>query len=170
MSRIDRSAAEEVMMKFRRILAPTDFSPLSERGVAEAASLARAVGAELVLLHVVEPAVMAGDLYGASAMATVIEELQASARLALARAVAKMKKRRQRCRGVLANGGAATTIVDTAARLRADLIVLATHGRSGFSHLLLGSVAERVVRGAACAVLTVPSKQPRERRRRARKR
>ncbi len=157
-------------MKFRRILAPTDFSPLSERGVAEGASLARSFGAELVLLHVVEPAVIAGDLYGASAMATVIEELQGTARLALARAVAKMKKRRQRCRGVVANGGAATTIVDTAARLRADLIVLATHGRSGFSRLLLGSVAERVVRTAACPVLTLPSTPPRGRSRRARKR
>jgi universal stress protein A len=157
-------------MKFRRILAPTDFSSLSERGVAEAQSLAHSLGAELVLLHVVEPAVMAGDLYGASAMATVIEELQHSARQALERAVAKIKKRGQRCHGVIANGGAAAAIVDTADRLRADLIVLATHGRSGFSHLLLGSVAERVVRSAACPVLTLPSTPPRARNRRARKR
>ncbi len=155
-------------MKFRRILAPTDFSSLSERGVAEAASLARSLGAEVVLLHVVEPAVMAGDLYGASAMATVMEELQNSARQALARSVAKIKKSGQRCRGVLANGGAATTIVDTAARLRIDLIVLATHGRSGLSHFLLGSVAERVVRTAACPVLTVPSTPSRARSRRKR--
>jgi len=144
-------------MKFRRILAPTDFSVLSARGVAEAAALARSLGAELVLLHVVEPVIMAGDLYGAAAMAGVLEEVQKSSRQALARAVDKIKKRGQRCRGVIANGGAATSIVDTAARLRSDLIVMATHGRSGFSHLLLGSVAERVVRSAACPVLTVPS-------------
>jgi nucleotide-binding universal stress UspA family protein len=116
-------------MKFRRILAPTDFSPLSERGVAEAASLARSLGAELVLLHVVEPAVMGADLYGAAAMATVLEEVHQSSRQALARAVDKIKKRGQRCRGVIGNGGAATAIVDTATRLRIDLIVLATHGR-----------------------------------------
>jgi nucleotide-binding universal stress UspA family protein len=153
-------------MKFRRILAPTDFSPLSERGVAEAASLARSLGAELVLLHVVEPAVIGADLYGAAAMATVLEEVQQSSRQALARAVDKIKKRGQRCRGVIANGGAATTIVETAARLRIDLIVLATHGRSGFSHLLLGSVAERVVRSATCPVLTVPSESSRRARKR----
>jgi nucleotide-binding universal stress UspA family protein len=153
-------------MKVRRILAPTDFSALSERGVAEAASLARSFGAEIVLLHVVEPALMAGDLYGAAAMATVLEEVQQSSRRALARAVDRIKKRGQRCRGVIANGGAATTIVDTAARLRTDLIVLATHGHSGFSHLLLGSVAERVVRSAACPVLTVPSSSNRRARKR----
>jgi nucleotide-binding universal stress UspA family protein len=153
-------------MKIRRILAPTDFSELSERGVAEAASLAGSFGAELVLLHVVEPAVMGGDLYGAAAMATVLEQVQQSSRQALARAVDKIKKRGHRCRGVIANGGAATTIVDTAARLRIDLIVLATHGRSGFSHLLLGSVAERVVRSAACPVLTVPSSSTRRARKR----
>jgi nucleotide-binding universal stress UspA family protein len=153
-------------MKVRRILAPTDFSVLSEGGVAGAVSLARSFGAELVLLHVVEPAVMAGDLYGAAAMATVLEEVQQSSRQALARAVDKIKKRGQRCRGVMANGGAATTIVDTAVRLRIDLIVLATHGRSGFSHLLLGSVAERVVRSAACPVLTVPSSNARRARKR----
>jgi nucleotide-binding universal stress UspA family protein len=153
-------------MRVRRILAPTDFSALSERGVAEAASLARSFGAELVLVHVVEPAVMAGDLYGAAAMATVLEEVQQSSRQALARAVDKIKKPGQRCRGVIANGGAATTIVDTAARLRIDLIVLATHGRSGFSRLLLGSVAERVVRSAACPVLTVPSGSARRTRKR----
>ena len=101
------------------------------------------------------------DLYGAAAMATVLEEMHQSSRQALARAVDKIKKRGQRCRGLIGNGGAANAIVDTATRLRIDLIVLATHGRSGFSHLLLGSVAERVVRSATCPVLTVPSSSTR---------
>ncbi len=157
-------------MKFRKILAPTDFSPLSERGVAEASSLARSLGAELVLVHVVEPIVMGGEIHGAAAMATAFEGIQQSARRALERAVDKIKKRGHRCRGVIANGGAAAMIVDTAARVHADLIVLATHGRSGFSRLLLGSVAERVVRSAACPVLTVPASPRRAGKRSARKR
>jgi len=56
-------------------------------------------------------------------------------------------------------------IVDTAVRLGADLIMMATHGRSGLSHLFLGSVAERVLRGARCPVLTVPAMSVRTQKR-----
>jgi universal stress protein A len=144
-------------MKIRRILAPTDFSDTSDRCVEQAVELARALGSEIVLLHAVEPVVLAGDLFGASAVVNVIDEMQRAARQGLALRLKHLEKRGIRCRSVLVNGTAAAVIVDTAARLRADLIMMATHGRSGLSHLFLGSVAERVVRSSRCPVLTVPA-------------
>jgi nucleotide-binding universal stress UspA family protein len=70
------------------------------------------------------------------------------------------KNRGLRVRGVLVNGAATTSIVDAAKKLRADVLVLGTHGHSGLDHLLLGSVAERVVRTAPVPVLTVRGPSP----------
>ncbi len=152
-------------MNIRRILAPTDFSDISDRCVEQAVELARLLGSEVVLLHAVEPVVMAGDLFGASAIVNVTAEVQRAARQGLALRLERLRKKRGiRCRSVLVNGTAAVAIVDAAARLRADLIMMATHGRSGLSHLFLGSVAERVVRGARCPVLTVPATSARARK------
>jgi nucleotide-binding universal stress UspA family protein len=153
-------------MKIRRILAPTDFSEISDGCVDQAVELARALGSEVVLLHAVEPVVLAGDLFGASAVANVMEELQRAARQGLALRLERLRKRRGiRCRSVLVHGTAAAAIVDTAVRLGVDLIMMATHGRSGLSHLFLGSVAERVLRGARCPVLTVPATSVRTQKR-----
>jgi nucleotide-binding universal stress UspA family protein len=153
-------------MKIRRILAPTDFSEISDGCVEQAVELARTLGSEVVLLHAVEPVVLAGDLFGASAVANVMEELQRAARQGLALRLERLRKRRGiRCRSVLVNGTAAAAIVDTAVRLSADLIMMATHGRSGLSHLFLGSVAERVLRGARCPVLTLPATSVRTQKR-----
>jgi nucleotide-binding universal stress UspA family protein len=73
----------------------------------------------------------------------------------LAELAADLRSRRVRCRTVLRTGAAPSTIVDLAKRSAADLIVMATEGRHGVGRLLLGSVAERVVRSAECPVLTV---------------
>jgi nucleotide-binding universal stress UspA family protein len=125
-------------MKIRRILAPTDFSKISDGCVKQAVELARTLGSEVVLLHAVEPVVLAGDLFGASAVANVMDELQCAARQGLALRLERLRKRRGiRCRSVLVNGTAAAAIVDAAVRLGADLIMMATHGRSGLSHLFL---------------------------------
>jgi universal stress protein A len=144
-------------MKIRRILAPIDFSKISDRCVEQAVELARTLGSEIILLHAVEPLVLAGDLFGASAVVNVMDEVQRAAQQGLASRVKRLQEKgRVRCRSVLVNGTAAVAIVDVAARVRADLIMMATHGRSGLSHLFLGSVAERVVRTSRCPVLTVP--------------
>jgi nucleotide-binding universal stress UspA family protein len=92
------------------------------------------------------------------------------------RGIAELHRLRHRyaARGVelttcVADGIAAEAIVATATRLKSDLIVIATHGRTGLSHLLLGSVAERVVRAAPCPVLTVRAATPVPRRSTARR-
>jgi len=146
-------------MNIRRILAPTDFSEISDRGVRYAADFARSLGAELILFHAVEPILMAADLLGTVAVAQALDQMERAVRDNLSRSVGRLKKRGIRCRAVLANGNAAASIVDAAAKARADLVVMSTHGRSGVSHLFLGSVAERVVRIAGCPVLTMPSRQ-----------
>lgn len=150
-------------MKIQRILVATDFSETAERAVRYAAALAAPLKSELILVHVIEPIVLPLEVYGASGTASVVEAVDRSARESLAGAVAALKKiHRGRCRGVVVDGAPAWAIVDAADKLRIDLIVMGTHGRGGLSHLLLGSVAEKVVRSASCSVLTVgPEKRTR---------
>lgn len=147
-------------MPIRRILVPTDFSPGASQALDYAVDLARPFDAELVLLFVVEPVYYASpaDLYGASAnLSMLLDEQRRVGRQQLDRLEEQMRKRRVRCRGVVETGAPYEMITQTAENLAADLIVMATHGRTGLSHLLLGSVAEKVVRGSNCPVLTLRS-------------
>jgi nucleotide-binding universal stress UspA family protein len=145
----------------RRVLTATDFSATSAAARDYAVALARGSGAELVVLHAVEPIALAGDVYGFTTSATMYDAVDKAARQSLAGVVAEARKNRGlRVRGVLVNGAATTSIVDAAKNLRADVLVLGTHGHSGLDHLLLGSVAERVVRTAPVPVLTVRGPSP----------
>jgi nucleotide-binding universal stress UspA family protein len=145
------------MTRFRRILAPTDFSPASTRALRKAAELARAEGGHLIVAHVLGPPISyVGDGYIPPA---TYAELEAAARRAgrrrLDAAVGRLAKAGVKSRGVLLEGTAAEQIAGAARRYRADVIVMGTHGRSGLSRFLLGSVAQRVLTLAPCPVLTV---------------
>jgi nucleotide-binding universal stress UspA family protein len=148
-------------MRIKRILVPTDLSEASMPALKLAAEFAKAFQAELVLLFVVEPFYTSGDILSAGAVASVVEAQNKTARAHLAREVARLAKRGVRVRSSIGEGTAATVIVESARKGSADLIIIGTHGRTGFSHAFMGSVAERVVRTAGCAVLTVrsPAKQ-----------
>jgi nucleotide-binding universal stress UspA family protein len=147
--------------EMRRVLTATDFSATSAAARDYAVALAHGSGAELVVLHAVEPIALAGDVYGFTTSATMYEAVDKAARQTLAGVVAEARKNRGlRVRGVLVSGAATTSIVDAAKKLRADILVLGTHGHSGLDHLLLGSVAERVVRTAPVPVLTVRGRAP----------
>jgi universal stress protein A len=156
-------------MKIKRILAPTDFSPPSLAAVDQAVALARTFGAELVLLFVQETPYFGSepDPYVVSAnFRLLFEERQRVARQQMEALHAKIGKRRVRCRAVLGGGNPAAQILATARKTNVDLIVMATHGRTGAQRLFLGSVAEKVVRGARCPVLTLRAASvPRRRRR-----
>lgn len=135
---------------FRTIVVTTDFSANSAVAVGPALEIARKFGGRLVLIHALEgaspdPEVVALELAGMAAMAK--EQLQEFGAREIADRVAWEAE--------VVFGPAYVAITDAAARRGADLIVLATHGRTGLRHLLLGSVAERVARTAACPVLTV---------------
>ncbi|MGH7789194.1 MAG: universal stress protein [Candidatus Binatia bacterium] len=159
-------------MKIKRILVPVDFSAPSQEALEYAAELAKPFSAELVALFVIEPIYYAGTDYAAlsaGSLAGLVDEQRRSARAELERLEKAWRKRRLTLRTVTQTGTPYRVIVDSAKRLKADLIVMATHGRTGMSHLLMGSVSERVVRSAACPVLTLHA-GPRRRRAPARRR
>lgn len=142
------------MEVFKNILVATDFSECSERAVALAIELAKKMGAELTVVHVWElPPMTYADLeYPSFDMFTPLEQ---AAQQQLDSVVANVRAFHPRAKAILQSGGAAPQILEVAKRIGADLLVLGTHGRRGAQHLLMGSVAERVVRLAPIPVLTV---------------
>jgi nucleotide-binding universal stress UspA family protein len=143
------------MDPFRRILVPHDFSPHATRALALAADLARVHGGRLLVLHVITPFHPAAADSGDSAGSLVAEDLIRSERArleAVVRAtVAGKDAPRIECRVEI--GDPFRRIADAAASV--DSIVMATAGRTGLSHLVIGSVAEKVVRHASVPVLVV---------------
>ena len=145
------------MTDFRRICCPTDFSESSRGALEEAAQIARRYGASLTLLHVVEPAATAAEV--AFAPPPGWAEDASAATLASWKADAERMRGGQVATSIV-SGGAAVAIVDFVRSIGADLIVMGSHGRKGFRRLVLGSVAEQVVRTAPCEVLVVRHEPP----------
>jgi universal stress protein A len=137
-------------MYAQKIVFPTDFSEASKHALGWATSLCRDTGATLIIIHVEEPpmAYGGGELYYG---------VDGTDREALRRALAEVKPLDPAvpCVHKLLVGDPAEAVVQTAATEGADLIVMGTHGRSGISRLLMGSVAEAVVRKSKCPVLSV---------------
>jgi nucleotide-binding universal stress UspA family protein len=146
------------MAKIKRVLVPIDFSPPSMKALDYAADFAKPLGAELCVLFVIEPIYYAvPDLAGAAAgsVGGLLDEQRKSAKQQLERLQARYARRNIKLRALQQTGTPYQAIVDAAKTLKADLIVMSTHGRTGVSHMLMGSVAERVVRTAVCPVLTI---------------
>lgn len=145
------------MRRIRRILHPTDFSRASRAAFQKAMELARSSRAELALVHVRTPIVpMVGDGYISPKVYEDIERTaRASGQKQLDKLVAQARKAGVRARSILLEGTPAEQIVRAARGKRADLVVIGTHGRTGFARFFLGSVAARVVSSASCPVLTV---------------
>jgi universal stress protein A len=144
-------------LPFRTILVPTDFSRCARRALEYAAKLARASGATLVIQHVTE---LPYGLHGAERIAPdgrpvrVDDYARESARARLDEEATRLGPAiRVFARSEI--GDAVEMILEAAEELGVDLIVMGTHGRTGWQRGLLGSVAERVVRGARCPVLTI---------------
>jgi nucleotide-binding universal stress UspA family protein len=143
-------------MEFRHILAPTDFSEYSKTAVASALELAKKFGAKLTILHVVEPPPYPIEGYVPPNLSTTfLEDLERQASQDLAQVVPEAEAANVEVARLVTVGTPYRRIIDTAEAQQVDLIVMATAGRTGFSHLLLGSIAERVVRTASCPVLTI---------------
>jgi universal stress protein A len=136
-----------------KILAPSDFSECSRAGFEYGVQLARDFNAELRLVHVLNPhAYPFGDKYAALDAARLIDEAARAAKKRMCRMAAKTGVRYS---AEVRRGSSAIEICK-AADQDADLIVTSTHGRTGLGHVLIGSVAERVVRYAGCPVLVIP--------------
>jgi nucleotide-binding universal stress UspA family protein len=145
------------MADIRRILAPTDFSEHARPALRYAVELAQKVGAELILLHVVPDTILAlpDAVMPTPAPLADLSALTAAGREGLANIVAAENLDALNPRTEVRVGSPAAEIVAAAADLRADLICISTHGRGGLARVILGSVAEAIVRQAPCPVLTV---------------
>lgn len=142
-------------MTAKTILVPTDFTEFGDAAVAYAADLATKLGATLHLLHVVTfPAFGVPELGLAHANA-IVQQSILEAQNALDKAAELLRDRVDLAPVRIEVGNAREAIDRVAAEIGADMIVLGTHGRRGFSRFFLGSVAESVVRTAPCPVLTV---------------
>jgi nucleotide-binding universal stress UspA family protein len=144
------------MVPIRRILFPTDFSEHSDHAWTYALRFAREFSAAILLLHVVAPPPRMTESYA------VQFDPEKYTQAASAEALASMDRliRSAQGQGLTVSsevrvGTDFAEIIDCARRSEIDLIVMATHGRTGVAHVLLGSVAEKVVRKAVCPVLTV---------------
>lgn len=148
------------MHKAKRILCPTDFSRHSRYALRRAAAVARASGAEIVLCHILPQPTPGGAHEDAYPLVLPNWQQMLKAQEEQAREALEREARLKLLMGVkvttaLGAGCPYREIVRTASRKRVDLIVISTHGTTGLQHLMLGSVAERVVRLAPCPVLVI---------------
>ena len=140
---------------FGRILATTDFSPNSDKAVDYAIQLAKRLGAKLTLLHVVpEPSALDYPIEGISS--EEIKGWQQAAEKRLAEQFARAKLAYEEVESVQRTAlHPRDEIVQAASELSADLLVISTHGYTGWKHLLFGSDAEIIIEHATCPVLVV---------------
>jgi len=142
------------MTEFKRILVPTDFSEAADSARDVAIDLSKKYGASITLLHCYEV-----PLYVYSGAPAVPADYWTPIRNAASRrlevAVAELAKLSPQAKGMLSQGVPWEQILHAADEAKADLIVMGTHGRRGLTHVLLGSVAEKVVRLSPIPVLTV---------------
>lgn len=145
-------------MNVKTIMCPVDYSESGDAAIAYAVSLAKDYGSELHLVHVYEPAtVMADGGFGSAVLPPVsAEDLQVQEeKLASVRPDSSIKS----CHKLLL-GNPTDELVRYAKEAKCDLVVMGTHGRTGLGRLLMGSVAEGVLRRAPCPVLTVRQPSP----------
>jgi nucleotide-binding universal stress UspA family protein len=145
------------VLEIKSILAPTDFSTHSERAVRYACQLAERLGSSLHLLHVLSEILPAGPdpLLMPAMPAQYYKENEDRARETLGRLLDPAWGKPASVVTTVRWGSPVESIVAYALENRIDLITIATHGRTGLSHVLLGSVAEHIVREAPCPVLTI---------------
>jgi len=145
------------MLPIKKILYPTDFSQASYEALKVANELGLHFSAELHIVHVISLSAIATDVTAASA----IEEMTTTAETSFQQIIKERIPKELHVRQTIAVGAAADEILKIAQKDKVDLIVIGTHGQTGWRHLVFGSVAEKVVRLAACPVLSI--RAPRER-------
>ncbi|MGE0157987.1 MAG: universal stress protein [Gemmatimonadales bacterium] len=154
-----RDAAPEAPVHIRKILVPFDFGEAAEHALDFAQKLAPSFGASVEALYVVpylpNAALPVPELGAVPMAAYAVDELMEDAKRRLHEALAPEDTRHRYLRKTVTIGDPRAQIIAHAATEGVDLIVMGTHGRTGATRFLLGSVAERVVREASCPVLTI---------------
>jgi nucleotide-binding universal stress UspA family protein len=143
-------------IEIKKILCPVDFSESSEHALRYAVAFTEAYGAELTLLHVIElPYLPSYSTAGVPDLNLPVERMQEQSRAQLRELFERHQPEAGRIDGHSTVGNPFLEIIRHARDGEFDLIVMGTHGRTGLQHVLIGSVAEKVVRKAPCPVLTV---------------
>ncbi|MBP8002808.1 MAG: universal stress protein [Chloroflexi bacterium] len=140
---------------YKKILVPLDGSPLAEAVLPHAQALAQSEGAELVLLRVaVDPG--AEFAFADPALAAgIIQEMEEETKAYMAGIAARMKEAGYLASTMMREGPIAETILAVAEETQADVIAMSTHGRSGLSRWLMGSIADRVVKHSHVPVMVI---------------
>lgn len=157
-----RDAAAHPNWRLKNILVPVDFSPASKNAFRYALRFAEEFGAEVTLLHVIEPAPATrfAAIPGFPEMPAFPETDFSEPKKNLRALIASgTNGNLERPRWKMRTGVPSHEIVDAAKEADADLIIIATHGYTGWKHFCIGSTAERVVRAAPCPVLVVREKE-----------
>lgn len=157
------------MLAFERILVPTDFSECAERALDLAIEIAAGSSATITLFHAswLPPAAFADDGTHAEGVDWHADEVARAAKKTLDDALTRAKARYPRTESAVAFGEPWHTILEAIGQSGAELVVMGTHGRRGLAHVVLGSVAEKIVRLSPVPVLTVTAQSARPTRARA---
>jgi universal stress protein A len=156
---LTKRSTDRAPIAVKKILVPTDFSPASRKSLSYALRFAEGLNSEITLLHVLEPETPL-TLAGRPATAAFSEEELADAKEGLRGLTDSLKAAGGAgTKSILRTGVATHEIVEAAKELDVDLIVIATHGFTGWKHFAIGSTAERVARAAPCPVLVVREKE-----------
>ena len=144
----------------RRILFASDFSQASGRAFSTAVAMAKRNRAKLTILHVIVPfmPIVPEQYINTDTWERIDREARRWSRMRLGKLIERARKGGVRAEGLLLEGDPAQQILRAVRSRRADLLVVGTHGRTGFTKFFVGSVAARLVAAASCPVLTVRSK------------
>lgn len=148
------------MLSLKKLLVPIDFTDTSDRALDYAIELAQKVGAEIVVMHAYELPIYGFPDGAMIATADVATKISAAAQAALDQAVSSRSGRGVQLSSVLRDGVPWEEVATIAEEVDADIIVIGTHGRRGLSRVLLGSVAENVIRTSTRPVLTIHAAAP----------
>lgn len=148
-----------VLFRIKKVLVPVDFSACSEKALTYAVQFAKEFGATLDIVYVVPPFMPPHEVMMLPEYTRVQEDMVAKGETKLASLVLQKVPQGIPAETFVRSGRPATEITKAAADLKADLIIISTHGHSGWHRVLLGSTVENVIRHAPCPVLTVREKE-----------
>ncbi len=151
---IEKAERASNLGQIRRILVPVDFSENSRKAITYATAFARQFGATLIFLHVIQVNYAYGE-FGAIDFTALERDMRTGAEKELANVVAATQESGLKAESLVREGSPAKVVADVAIEKAADLVVISTHGYTGLKHVLMGSIAEHVVRYAPCPVLVV---------------
>ena len=152
------AALKHTAFHLKKLLVPIDFSDCSKKALQYAIPLAREYGSEILLLHVV-PINYASSEFTSAGYTSIESGMREVGEEKLSQLISSELRETVTIESAVHIGMPAPEIIETARKLPADLIIISTHGHTGLKHVLLGSVAEHVVRQAPCPVLVVRERE-----------